>query len=217
MVQITNGRISYGQTVKTGEWENKKGEVELSFSVAEGTDADAAIKQVQTQCRAHLHTMLGLAFSEQHAHLEGPGNPAGSAAGTKPAAAPKAPKAPKAAAKNAADASIIDDLTATGAAAGQAGEGTAAHADDAGQASAAGEENLDDLLGGTITDAPKEITDKELNDATQACQARAKNGAAVRKALNDLGVKTPPGRIIDLPQDKRQAYLDKLKAIQPLA
>lgn len=213
MVQITNGRISYGQTVKTGEWENKKGEVELSFSVAEGTDADAAIKAVQTQCRAHLHTMLGLAFSEQHAHLEGPGASAASA-GAKPTAprTPKSTKAPAAVKTDAADAAaIVDEPSNAG---GTASSDKGGHNAE----NNAGEENLDDLLGtGTITDTPKEITDKELNDATQACQARAKNGAAVRKALNDLGVKTPPGRIIDLPQAKRQEYLDKLKAIQPLA
>ena len=212
MVQITNGTISFGQTVKTGDFENKKGEVTLSFTVEEGADADAAIKQVQTQCRTHLNTMLGLAFSEQHAHLEGPGASAASAGG-KPAAprTPKPAKAPAATKTASTDAAaIVEEPGNAGADAGAKVEtGT-------GQAKAdAAEENLDDLLG--VVDAPKEITDKELNDATQACQARAKNGAAVRKALNDLGVKTPPGRIIDLPQAKRQEYLDKLKAIQPLA
>ena len=79
------------------------------------------------------------------------------------------------------------------------------------------DDNLDDLMGGDAAPAAKEITDKELNDATQKCQSAAKNAPAIRKILGDLGIKTPPGRIIDLPQDKRQKYLDLLLTVKPLA
>ena len=77
------------------------------------------------------------------------------------------------------------------------------------------DDGLGDLMGGA--EPAKEITDKELTDSTQQCQAKNKNAPAIRKALNDCGVKHPPGRIIDLPQEKRQSYLDKLKEIKPLA
>ncbi len=77
------------------------------------------------------------------------------------------------------------------------------------------DESLADLMG--EESSVKEITDKELNDATQSCQARVKNAPAIRKILAELGVKQPGGRLIDLPQDKRQTYIDKLKEVKPLA
>lgn len=61
------------------------------------------------------------------------------------------------------------------------------------------------------------ITDAELMDATTKHQQHVKNAIAIKKLIRELGVTTPPGRLIDLAQDKRQEYLDRLKDIKPLA
>jgi hypothetical protein len=54
MAQITGGKVSYGRTVKTGDYENKKIEVELTFSVDPGESYaelfDLASRQVIRRC-----------------------------------------------------------------------------------------------------------------------------------------------------------------------
>jgi hypothetical protein len=54
MAQITGGKVSYGRTVKTGDYENKKVEVELTFSVDPGENYaelfDLASRQVVRRC-----------------------------------------------------------------------------------------------------------------------------------------------------------------------
>ena len=205
---ITNGTIKYGHTVKTGDFENKRGDVELSFNVAEGQDAGEVLDHVRGVAHRHLHTLLGLEGTRETV------------------AAPKAPKPPKPAAKAAAEAPkpVEKPAAATSGAEEVEDPGTPAYLKGKMLDPATGkpvvetkpeDEDLGDLLGGG--EPAKEITDKELTDATQKCQAAVKNAPAIRKILADLGIKTPPGRIIDLPQEKRQTYLDKLKEVKPLA
>jgi len=183
---ITNGTIKYGRTVKTGDFESKCADVELSFNVAEGEDPDAVIANVESMTRNHIHSMLGVAEDRVVAD---------------PAAvkAKRAARMPRAAASE----SVEDPASVNEPAAAQNA-----------QAAKANEDDLDDLYG----EAPaKEITDKDLNDATQKVQAATKNMSAIRKAINDAGVKSPPGRLIGIAQDKRAAYLAAIATIKPLA
>ena len=199
---ITNGTIKYGQTVKTGDYENKRGDVELSFTLAEGQSVDEELNHARSVAHGHLHSMLGIN---------------GSAATV---AAPKAPQpAKKAVAKHAVvekvaetDEEILDRTPHPSMPKPPVAKAVVAENKKAAEVV---EENLDDLLG--TEEVAKEITDKEMTDATQRCQAANKNSPAIRKVLNECGVKAPPGRIIDIPQAKRQEYLDKLAEIKPLA
>jgi hypothetical protein len=195
-VKVTNGVIKYGRSIKTGDFESKRGDVELSFTIAEGADADEAIAAVEGMAIKHVFDILG--HQEDSARKAAP---KAEAAGK----APKPPKATAAATTKAADASDVEEPPAPK----FIEKEVAAKA-----AAAPAEENLDDLL---CMEPTKEITDKELTDATQKCQAAVKNAPAIRKLVADMGVKMPPGRIIDIPQDKRQEYLDKLKEVKPLA
>lgn len=61
------------------------------------------------------------------------------------------------------------------------------------------------------------ITDAELMDAVSKAQERVKNAVAIRLLINNCGVKSPPDRLILMPQDQRQKFLDGLKEIKPLA
>ena len=206
---ITNGTIKYGQTVKTGDYENKRGDVELTFTVAEGEDIHEKLNHVKDVAHHHLHSLLN------------PGKVVATISTAKPAAKEEIAEKPAAKAKAApklpvkpvvTDISAIDEEME----AATVGKVPAFLAKEVeAQNAKAAEDNIDDLLGGG--EPAKEITDKELTDATQKCQSDHKNAPAIRKILGELGVKVPPGRIIDLTQDKRQTYLDKLKEVKPLA
>jgi hypothetical protein len=203
-VQITNGTIKYGRTIKTGDFEGKRGDVELSFNIPEGEDAHEAVERVHETVKHHLHLILG--HDEDTPDRARPPKPAKETRTTK--------KLPAAAKEETKSAETVDEPKDPAFLAKELAEKKAAEAK-AGEIVDNDPLGLGDLMG--EGEPAKEITDKELTDATQKCQSRAKNAPAIRKALNELGIKTPPGRIIDLPQEKRQEYLNKLDAIKPLA
>ena len=216
-VQITNGTIKYGETRKIADYESKTGHVELSFNIPEGHDPHEAIESVHLMAREHLHAML---HGTKRSDVSLPKEPT--------AAKPAAAKAPKAVTKAPAPAVADKPTTAAVADTTTAGDemppipasmqrqNTAATSVGQTTAVSVDEENLDDLLGLTPT-AAKEITDKEMMDATQKCQSANKNGPAIHAAVRACGVKCPPGRVIDIAQEKRQAFLDLLKEVKPLA
>ena len=192
---ITHGTIKYGQTVKTGDYENKRCDAEISFSVPEGEDPETHIENAKNAAHWHANDILNKNTS----------TPPAVKAKESTVAKKEPKKLPKAAEP---EQDPLADRTVPPFIAKEIAEANAKSAETV-------EEDLGDLMGGE--EPVKEITDKELTDATQKCQSRAKNAPAIRKALNELGIKTPPGRIIDLPQEKRAEYLKKLEEIKPLA
>jgi hypothetical protein len=198
---ITNGTLKYGQTVKTGDYENKRADVELSFTCAEGEDINEKMEHVKSVARHHLHSLLSLADTTAKPAVEKP-------AGKKAVKLPKEEKpAPAEEDDPLADRAPLPTNAPKPSKVKEEKVATAEDDDPLG---------IDDLIDEEAQPA-KEVTDKELTDATQKCQAANKNAPAIRKILAELGIKTPPGRIIDLPQEKRHSYLDKLKEVKPLA
>lgn len=204
---ITNGTVKYGETVKTGDYENKRVDVELSFTLAEDEDADLAIAVVGSSARHQAGLMLTGCKTAPKAN-------AAQAIVEEVVKTTKAPKAPKAPVK-ATDASAVDEPMETPAflKGKMLDPATGKPAAEVADPAAVEDDGLGDLLG----TGAKEITDKELTDATQKCQSANKNSPAIRLALKTVGVVSPPGRIIDIPQDKRQEYLNELLKIKPLA
>lgn len=210
---ITNGTIKYGETRKIADFENKRADVELSFSIAEGAQPEGAIESVMYLALTKAHELLtGLhkpnanAFLLQSDYVK-----------PDPVAVPKTmtaaevlkefpqpeeqPKAAKVHSKRAPKMPAAE---------------TEQHLRDD---PAAILEEVDSLK---VIETPevnslKVITDEQLKDATSSCQEKVKNPIAIRKLLGELGVKTPPGRLFDLAQDKREAYLAGLLTIKPLA
>ena len=197
--KITNGKITFGRTIKTGDYENKRIDVELSFTLPEDGDAEVsdyigavgemAVKQLNDLLADKVPSGVKLTKEEKPAK-----------------AAKKLPAAVKEE-KTKTDASVMEEDPL-------ADRATPPFLKSEAKGAETVEEGIDDLLG---DNGAKEITDKELTDATQKCQARAKNAPAIRTLLGSLGIKVPPGRIIDLPQEKRADYLKKLEDIKPLA
>ena len=191
-VQITNGSVKYGRTVKTGDFEGKRGDVELTFNIPEGDDIDAAVLHVQEKAVGYIHSLLGQQEDKTILALAGK----------------KAKKLPKATVVEPEE-DVADDRATPPFLKKEVAAQKATKEEEAVE-----EENIDDLLGG---EEVKEVTDKEITDAVQKCQARAKNAPAIRKLLGDYGIKVPPGRTIDVPQAKRSEFITKLDDIKPLA
>lgn len=227
--QITNGTISHGKTLKLGEYENKRGDVSLSFNIAEGADPDHAIHHVKTMVHKHLAMVLDTPAPKETAA------PAPAAEPEAKKSAKKAAKLPKEEVKSAGDAADVEEYDRAPLPKPKNGvievddplgieepvkapkfiekEVAAANAKAAAEVE---DDDLDDLLGTSEPEA-KEITDKELQDAVNKKQAEVKNGPAIRKALGEFGIKSPPGRVIDLQQKDRPKFLELLGQIKALA
>jgi hypothetical protein len=59
-MQITGGRVVYSRTVQPAQYESKRGEVELTFVLAEGEDLGAALDEVADLVKAKALDMVGL-------------------------------------------------------------------------------------------------------------------------------------------------------------
>ena len=60
MGKITGGEVSYGRTMKTGDFENKRVDVKLSFSVEDGEDHTAILQAAAKEAHEKAHAMLGV-------------------------------------------------------------------------------------------------------------------------------------------------------------
>lgn len=218
---ITNGTIKYGETRKIADFENKRADVELSFSIAEGAQPEGAIESVMHLALTKAHELLTGLHKPKPEHVVSnalkfkPGDVVQNTDGSKSVCVQpeEQPKATKVNSKRAPKMPTPD-----------VEEMTLALKELRDDPAAILEESTPDIgnsLGGVasgvgtaLTDV---ITDEQLKDATSTCQEKVKNPIAIRKLLGELGVKTPPGRLFDLAQDKRQAYLDGLLTIKPLA
>lgn len=193
-IQITNGVVKYERNIKTADFEGKKASVELSFNVPDGEEAGEHIAYVTILAENHVHAALGLDKTKSQVTPT-------AAAPAKTEAAPATKPAPAAkgkakVAKKAVDPASVEE---------EEPEDDSSNSGD----------GLDDLFG--LNEALAEITDKALNDAVQKQQDAVKNAPAIRKLLNEFGIKTPPGRLIDLEQSKRADFIAKLQLIKPLA
>lgn len=229
---ITNGVIKYGETRKIADFENKRADVELSFSAPTTSDGSTGavsptfIDELQFDAKRRCHAMLGLAPKPEHLVSDAlkfqPGDVVQTSDGQKhvcaqPEEQPKPAKVHNRRAPKMPGSSVAEIPEVI-------------HRIDAEIDLATGKvtETIDQAMCATeVVERAREaamieagtvlITDADLLDATSKRQQDVKNPVAIRKLLTDLGVKSPPGRLVELPQDKRQAYLDRLKDIKPLA
>lgn len=208
VAQITGGTLKYGETRKIADFENKRADVELSFNVAENDSSEDALNHVKSLAKRHCYDMLNQAMQVKAptiAPVELIGvEPGGIGPKVHNKRAPKMPT-PEHLGSAAIIAAKIAEITPK-----------------------VVEINLPDPA--TLVDPISEIcvnpvlaihgkiiTDEELMDATSKTQQNVRNAIGIRKLIAEMGVKVPPGRVIEIPQLLRQDYLDKLKLIKPLA
>lgn len=201
---ITGGTISYGETRKIADYENKNAKVELNFNVAEGADHAQAIENVKSLAKRHCNEMLHGVMQKQTI-MSTPADqyckPAFQIIGEmldeqeakaveKKVHHKRAPKMPEVTTNS-------PDVTAS-------------------QGGNASDMIMNFVVPLSETPTITVITDATIMDSVSKTQEKVKNAPAIRKLLNEF-VKSPPNRVVDLPQDKRQAFLDGLKLIKPLA
>ena len=61
---ITNGEVTYGRTAKTGDYENKRVDVKLSFTVEDGQDYSELLTLAGREAHDKAHAMLGIKKAE---------------------------------------------------------------------------------------------------------------------------------------------------------
>ena len=60
MAKITGGEVKYGRTMKTGDFENKRVDVALSFTVDDGEDHAPILQAAAKEAHDKAHAMLGI-------------------------------------------------------------------------------------------------------------------------------------------------------------
>lgn len=200
MTVITGGIVRYERTVKTGDFENKKLAVELSFGIEDGADEVAALDQVGNQAIDFVHNKLGLPTGTPAARRA----PKASATAITETAASDAQKAASAASRKPAkppSTPKTEDVV-------DMGEGT-------GQAISSGGERTnpaDDLSFLDEPEAAPEITDKEIVDKIGQVNGKINNPIEIKKLVGKFAGQ-PPKTYRDIPQDKRATFLKELLAL----
>lgn len=219
MSQITNGKVSYGRTVKTGDYENKRADVEIGFNVGEGEDESEVLSRASNLAKYKCELLLGIA--KELAPAEQPSVPVSTthiAAAAAPAAANPTRRGP-AKKPPVIDVVLTDEEKAEAAAKAKAA--TDAKADtasldgleegltEAEVAEAAGGDvsSIDDLLG---ADA-QPITDQALVEAITAKNVQINNAVAIKRVIGKFV--NPPKTVREIPAELRQAFLDELNKL----
>lgn len=204
MAQITGGKVLFGRTVKTGDYENKRVDVELAFSVGDNEDYKAILDLAAAQAHAKAHEMLGLRekplATPAPAPVEQPkpaeakpqSGPVVETAGPKEADAKKRAKKPPVV----ADPAAVDVV---------AEQPKPAEPEPANDPAAVVEEEW--------AGAPAEITDADLMAAITKKNGEIKQPQAIRNLIGKYVPAPKPAR--EIPQDKRQAFLAELGALKP--
>ncbi len=204
MAQLTSGTVKYGRTVNGGDYNSKRADVELTFTVAEGEEEGAAVQHVSElavfKCHEILHKLSAGASSRPNAD-----KPISAPAATEvaaPAETPAAPakRQPGRPPKNkgpATDPTEVQEPTHT--------TDTAASAD-AGSPAEDPSEVVEDWSA-----AAPEVTDVDLTAAISKHNAKVKNPQAIRQLI---GKYVPsPGQARDIAQAQRSAFLVELETV----
>lgn len=206
MSQLTQGEISYSQTVNLGDYNSKKAEAKIGYSIADGAseaDAKAMIDKAGQVAFSKVVELLGLpskpGIGKNSPAPAAEPAPAPAATGkTKAdlaaeAAAPAAAKLPRAKKPPAADPADIEEPA---------------------KPAAKDPADLDDGFDPVPekkVEAPAKVTDEELTSAMTRRNAVIKNAALIRALVAEFVAH--PGRAIDIPQERRKEFLDKLAAL----
>jgi hypothetical protein len=204
MPQITAGKISFARSVQPAQYETKKAEVELSFSLAEGEELGAWLDDVAAKAQAKALEMIGLKpateakpATTKKAEVKPPAE-VQKEDSKKTYAVHKATEEAKALAEKsntAKDIASLDDVH--GVKGGEGIIGSLGHADpDA------------DLL----ADVPKEVTDQDLVAAVTRKNQELKDPKKIH-ALRETFVKLPKG-LRDIPAADRPRFLAELEALK---
>ena len=192
MAHISGGEVTYGRTVKTGDYENKRVDVKLTFGVDDGEDVETILTKVSITAVRKAHEMLGISVPAAATAAVAPKSAATTAKATEAAAAvtavektQKPAKAPKPAAETVEEPAQIST----------------------------GAERVDPAQVADELDEVAPITDAQLADAAKTKNASLKDPVRI-KALRDKYAGKTPSILSEIPQEKRAEFLAELKKMQ---
>ena len=204
MAHISGGKVTYGRTIKTGDFENKRLDIELAFSVGEGEDFKGMFDLTCRQVLRRFNEMAGTKFDipDFGDAEEAPAAPAAPQAKTEAPASPKVEAEDKPAAKRGRPPKAKT-------------EAKVEPKDEPEVQDAKDEKKLGEIFAdGAMANDPEpdaEISDKELQEA---CVNRAKVvGPDKVKALRDKTAGKVLKSINELPQTLRPKFIADLKAL----
>lgn len=211
-MQITNGKVTYGRTLKTGDYENKRVDVELSFSVGEGESYESILAQAAIAAHRKAHEMLGLSVLKGEVPAgAGTKEAAASALNAKDAKQPpieaKRPpgRPPKATPPPAVDHPVLADPTVL-----EDPKPAGTKVDDLPKTVdplALDELAIDDFSAPAV----EEITDEQLHSRLTIKNSTLKNPIMIRQLV--LKYAGPGKSSVQIPQEKRVAFLAEVEAL----
>jgi|ERR1700688_74368 len=189
MAHISGGEVTYGRTVKTGDYENKRIDVKLTFGVDEGEDVTAILDRVSLLALNKAHEILGLPQKKVEAVV------------------PQTAKTVKAAKEATAAVTAVETTQKATKPAAETVEEPKAQI-------STGAERVDPAqVADELDETPADIMDAQLADAAKQKNATLKDPVRI-KALRDKYAGKTPSILSEIPKDKRQAFLDELKKMQ---
>lgn len=224
MGQVTGGRVVFSRTVKVTEYEPKKAEAELTFSLDEGEDYKELFDHASAAAAHKVYEMLGLkvpmpSAPQPHDPLTGDDAKAAYAAKAAqdklkqteiPASTKRGPGRPPKAKTEPAVEPDFDPADPTklpeNLRRAQNTVASSANGNGAAVPDPAAVEEPEEWAA-----EASEVTDVDLTKAVGAVNAKIKNAPAIKQLIGKY-VK-PPGQLREVPQAKRQAFLVELNAL----
>jgi len=188
MTQITGGSTRFMRRVQVAQYEPKEAEVTLTFAVSDGQEHTAIASQAAHEAMYLTECML-----------TGKIAPPAKEAVVQSAPVEHKPVSHKKTTKSEpvkTDPSAVEDLSAM-----------EAEVNAEVNATAADPSAMEDTV-------VQEIPDKTLVDACSAASKLTQNSDAIRAIIS--GYVAPPGRVANIPQDKRAEFLLKLQTVPKL-
>ena len=210
-MQITGGSVTFSRTVQPAQYESKKAEVTLTFTLDEGATLDTAqtfLAEVSNVAKTRALNDIGLKVAAT-ASVEPTAAPVGLKGNVVDEDRPKSTRGPKSKAeKEAAKVAEIAKINQADPLDLEPQRDTVAEAANEAQ-EAAGSDADADLL--ESSPPPQPVTDKDMMDAVSKKMTDTGNS----KAIKDIRSKyvQPPLGIKDIPQNKRPAFLEDLKKV----
>jgi len=182
MPAITNGKVVYVRRLRTGDFEHREATVELAFTISEEEDPGLALSGVAELARHRAEAMV---VAKDAPAAPRPAKPPGTVAPEKMVSANIAKAAEKPVPTvNAASMVDVEGVPSI-------------------------EKMVPTKAETVVEDAAPEITDARMLEHVTHANTGGKNIVAIRNLITEF-VGPPPAKLRDLPQDRRQEFINRL-------
>jgi hypothetical protein len=213
MPQITAGKVSFARSVQPAQYETKKAEVELSFSLAEGEELGAWLDDVAAKAQAKALEMVGLKPAQEAKHVSvAKAQPKSKDVLDAEIAKAEVQEKQKAKEAYAAKQRVGEDLEAAKKLAEKSNTAKVPVDSLMDLAENTNGQGLADPDADLLADVPKEVSDQDLVAAVTRKNQELKDPKKIH-ALRETFVKLPKG-LRDIPAADRPRFLAELEALK---